>query len=186
MTLWQKYEIPPDLATPPMAMDYRHVEMLHRAIIEAQPRIAVEIGSHLGHSLVAFLEAMDDLPDMTLYVAETHWTPELLALVNRSPHTSRICMIEGPVWRHRIAADFVFIDGDHGQPALADLAWSIYSGAKVIAMHDTRSFDRLPECWGARTIAEWLSEDPTRTWFEDNEDRPDEWTWRGFGVSVRI
>lgn len=185
MNLWTKYGIDPNTGDPPMAMDYRHVEILLAAILEAKPRVAVEIGSHKGHSLVAFLAAMDVLPEMVVHVFDPQITPELAALIYDFGR-SRVIIHREPVWGSDLRPDFVFIDGDHGQPALADLAWCLVKKVPVIAMHDTRSFERLAECWGAATIAGWMRVEPGRTWWEDCEDRPGEWTWRGFGVSTLL
>lgn len=186
MNLWTKYGLDPDTGTPPMAMDYRHVEMLHAEILKARPKVAVEIGSHKGHSLVAFLAAMDELPEMQMYVNETHVTTELVDLIYASGERGRVHVSSRPIWTDHFTPDFVFIDGDHGIPALADLAWCLARGVRTIAMHDTRTASRLPECWGAATAAGLLRQMPGRTWTEDWEDRPGEWTWRGFGVSTII
>jgi predicted O-methyltransferase YrrM len=183
--LWTKYGVEPDRAEPPMAMDYRHVEMLYTELLVAQPRVAVEIGSHKGHSLVAFLEVMKVLPEMVLHVFDPHVTPELAALTYEFGD-SRVFIHQEPVWESTLTPDFVFIDGDHGLPALADLAWCLIRKVRVIAMHDTRTAPRLKECWGAAKIADWMRMEPGRGWAEDFEDRPGEWTWRGFGVSTLL
>lgn len=184
MRLWTKYGLDPNTGDPPMAMDYRHVEMLHAAILEAKPRVAVEIGSHKGHSLVAFLEAMDELPMMELHVYEPHITPELKATLAVAGHRSRVTLHTEPVWDAIIQPDFVFIDGDHGIPALADLAWCLANTVPVIAMHDTQTWRRIPECRGAFLAACLLRDMPSRAWVEDNVDRPGKATWRGFGLST--
>lgn len=182
--LWTKYGLDPNTGDPPMAMDYRHVAMLHAAILKAKPRTAVEIGSHKGHSLVAFLEAMDELPEMELHVFEPHITPELTAAIYASGHSQRVTARPWSVWDSDLKPDLVFIDGDHGLPALADLAWCLARMVPVIAMHDTRTKCRIRECWGAAVAANLLRDMPSRKWWEDHEDRPGEWTWRGFGVST--
>lgn len=169
-----------------MAMDYRHVERLHAAILFAKPQVAVEIGSHKGHSMVAFLEAMRVLPEMRLHVFEPHLTPELTRCLELAGDIAdRVQIRQCPVWNQSTRPDFVFIDGDHGLPALSDLAWCLAKDVRTIAMHDTRSALRLPDCWGAATAAMLLRDMPFRHWSEDFEDRPGEATWRGFGVSTR-
>lgn len=182
--LWTKYGLDPNTGDPPMAMDYRHVEMLYAEILAARPKVAVEIGSHKGHSLVAFLAAMDELPLLLVHVYEPHVTPELANIIYGSDHKSRVIVHREPVWDSIVRPDFVFIDGDHGVPALADLAWCLANVVPVIAMHDTQSWHRLPECRWSFIAATLLRDMPTRQWWEDCEDRPGEATWRGFGVST--
>jgi len=186
MNLWEKYGLDPNTGSPPMAMDLRHVEMLKLAIIEARSRTAVEIGSHLGHSLVAFIEAMNELLDLKVHVFEPNYTTALDELIMESGVSDRIIIHRYPVWGAGVAPDFVFIDGDHGLPALADLAWCLAKNVRTIAMHDTRSCTRLQSCWGAGEVAALLKDMPSREWTGDCEDRPGEWTWRGFGVSTLV
>ena len=182
--LWTQYGLDPNTGNPPMAMDYRHVEMLHAEILKARPKVAVEIGSHKGHSLVAFLEAMKELPEMEVHVFEPNPTDTLWQMVKEPYFTKRISVHPRPVWTYDMRPDFVFIDGDHGIPALADLAWCLTKYVPVIAMHDTRTAARLKNCDGAAAVANLLRGMGTREWNEDHEDRPNEWTWRGFGVST--
>lgn len=182
--LWTKYGLDPNTGDPPMAMDYRHVEMLHAAILEAKPRVAVEIGSHKGHSLVAFLEAMEELPLLEVHVYDTHVTPELRQTIRLSGHAHRAFVHSEPVWDSIVRPDFAFIDGDHGIPALADLAWCLANMVPVIGLHDTQTWRQLDNCRGAFLAATMLRDIPSRQWVEDCEDRPGEWTWRGFGVST--
>lgn len=183
MRLWEIYGCDPNTGDPPMAMDYRHVEMLREEILTARPRVAVEIGAYRGHSTTAFLEAMRDLPDMHLHVFDTHITPKLRTMVATSSVSDRVFLHRNPVWGSDLAPDFAFIDGDHGLPALADLGWCLAREVPVIAMHDTRTAERLPECWGSAAVAKLLSGHLRRDWTEDCKDRPGENTWRGFGVS---
>lgn len=183
MNLWTHYNLDPNTGDPPMAMDYRHVEMLRDSLIAESPRIAVEIGSYRGHSTVAFLAAMEVLPEMQLHIFDTHLTHELLDVLDMSGIGGRIFPHQEPAWDCTIEPDYVFIDGDHGVPALADLAWCLTRNVSVIAMHDTRTASRLPHCDGAYTAANLLRGMNTRTWVEDHEDRPGENTWRGFGIS---
>lgn len=176
--LWAKYHIQPDTAAPPMAMDLRHVRMLHQAILTAKPRIAAEIGSYKGHSTVAFLEA----PLEEFHIFEPYPTPELIALIagrqNVHLHTA-------PIWQSPLRPDFVFIDGDHDLPALADLAFCLARGVRTIAMHDTRGFSTGLTPFGSEAAANLLSAMPDRLWQEDSLLREGEWTHRGLGVSTK-
>lgn len=180
--LWKKYQLPTHTGNPPMAMDYRHVMELLTTITEAQPRVAVEIGSYQGHSTVAFIEAMHILPDMYLHVFEPYPTPELRRVLAAFPN--RITLHTTPIWGSSVRPDFAFIDGDHGIPALADLAYCLARNTPVIAMHDTNGFTcgLTPE--GSEQAATLLREMPSRSWLEDKGIRVGEFTQRGFGVST--
>lgn len=183
-TLWKKHQLPSNTGSPPMAMDYRHVEALHAAILQGSPRVAVEIGSYQGHSTVAFIEAMHALPKMELHVFEPFPTPELRRVL--STHPNRITLHIKPIWGSTVRPDFAFIDGDHGVPALADLAYCLARNTPVIAMHDTNGFTcgLTPE--GSEQAATLLKEMPNRLWVEDKEIRKGEFTQRGFGVSTLL
>jgi len=181
MTLTQKYGIAPDLSAPPMAMDERHIEALHQAVLTARPLVVAEIGSYKGHSTVAFLEAMEH-HFFYLHLFEPYPTPELLALIhgrlNVHLHTT-------PIWQSPLRPDFVFIDGDHGVPALADLAFCLARGVRTIAMHDTNGHSCGLTPFGSEAAACLLKEMPDRDWVEDLQQRHGEWTQRGFGISTK-
>lgn len=182
MNLWTEYGIAEDHRNPPMAMDLRHVTLLHKSLLATRPRIAVEIGSHKGHSTAAFLKAMDDLPDMQVHIFEPHLTPELACLMAASRHNDRIFHHPEAVWGYDIDPDFAFIDGDHGLSAMADLAFCLSKQATTIAMHDTEGrFD----CWGSKLAADMLCGMKDRMWLSDAKPREGEFTHRGFGVSYR-
>ena len=179
--LWRKHQLPTFTGSPPMAMDYRHVVNLFESLIDTSPRVACEIGSHMGHSTVAFIEAMYLLPEMELHVFELHPTPELRRILSTFP--DRIALHTTPIWGSSIRPDFAFIDGDHGVPALADLAYCLARGVPTIAMHDTQSFSCGLTAEGSEQAARLLREMPDRMWSEDKSLREGEWTHRGFGVS---
>lgn len=181
MHLWNKYGLPHPSGSPPMAMDYAHVERLYDSVMGCRPRLAVEIGSYQGHSTVAFLEAMNDIPDLELHVFDIAPTPQLRALVADRP---RVYLHPVSVWGSDLRPDYVFIDGDHGVPALADLGWALARGASTIAMHDTNSHTAGLTPEGSELAAGLLRDMPDRVWTEDKEPRAGQWTHRGFGEST--
>lgn len=183
--LWNTYGIALDTRTPPWSIDYLHLEILLKVILAVKPERAMEIGSHRGHSTAAFLRALELLPGMTLDIVEPKPPEELLRLIEAHPAKDRITLHKTPSWEIRATPDFVFIDGDHRWPALADLAWALARGVSTIAMHDTRSFAHgIESCWGATMAADILRNSPHRTWFCDEKKRDGMWTHRGFGVST--
>ena len=186
-SLWEEFGLAPDRGSPPMAMDLRHVHALHAAIVAARPWVAAEIGSFRGHSTVAFLAAMDELPFLQFHLWDPHPAPELWHLVNASPHRERITIHAASVWSEdSVRPDFVLIDGGHEWPALADLGWALASGARTIALHDTRSQEAgIDGCWGAALAGEISSHANGWMWVEDRSSRPAEWTHRGLGIATR-
>lgn len=181
--LWTTHRLPTDTGTPPMAMDYRHVEALYEAILTAHPVVAVEIGSYMGHSTTAFLHAMESLLRMELHIFEPYPTPELLRIISGN---SRVHLHESPIWDSPIEPDFVFIDGDHGVPALADLAFCLARGVRTIAMHDSNGFTAGLTPSGSETAANLLKTMHGFYHTEDKEYREGEWTQRGFLVSTLL
>ena len=165
MNIWQQYGLEYHGVTPDMAMDLRHVNTLHDCITAVKPGVAVEVGSWKGHSTVAFLEAMKKLPDMHLHVVELYPKPELLEILK--PFGDRVTLHTKPTWEisddEMRCVDFIFIDGDHGLAAFADVCFALLYSPTAIAMHDTRTFTNLmmKECFGSEKAHEWINEIPT-------------------------
>jgi predicted O-methyltransferase YrrM len=172
----------------PMAMDRRHIEMLHALAMDVPAGgVCVEIGSHRGASTAAFIEALNAGKDFTLHIVEPWPTDDLRRVLSMCGKPDRIIP-------HYLASqtfvvkpvDLWFIDGDHRVPALIDLYNALACEARVIAMHDTKAHvatSDTNDCMGAWLAALALSNHPDRVWFEDCEKRPGEWTHRGFGWS---
>lgn len=169
--------------TPPWHMDPRHVAMLFAVLEKHRPRKAIEIGSYRGSSTAAFVEALNAGHIDELTCIERHPTPQLhrvLAMVQRGkarvlPRASLECDFRG--------ADIVFIDGDHGWPAIHEVARCLALDIPVIAMHDTQGHYG---CGGSALAAAVLREAVGREFTEDAEQRPGEFTHRGFLVSRKI
>jgi len=173
VSLWHKYKIG---KSEEWFIDETHVNLLHEIIMIAKPKVAMEIGSYKGASLVAFLEAMDTIP-FQLHVVEPVITPELAILISTSPHRSRIIIHKENSYLTKINPDFIFIDGDHDMGVWKDMLYCFVRGVPTIAMHDTRT--TLPQCKGSREVAELLRGE---NFLEDCKRRPDERTERGFGL----
>jgi hypothetical protein len=117
---------------------------------------------------------------MHLHVVEPHPTPSLMRLIE-SHRADRVTLHRRSSWQTGVAADFVFIDGDHQWPALADLAYALAQDVPAIALHDTRAI--CGGCWGAVLVGEILRDAPLRQWHCDDQERPGELTHRGFALS---
>lgn len=169
-----------------MQMDDRHIYMLHNAAISdwEGSRIAVEIGPWKGRTTCALIEALNMGKLDHLHIIEPNITPELRKVVACATDVSKVTLHTTPSWDLTTipSADFVFIDGDHRWPALADTLRALTWGAKVICMHDTQAFPRLSACWGSWNAAKLLRQHPEWTCVEDAIDRAGEKTFRGFAV----
>lgn len=183
--LWEEFGIEKDTRNPPWAIDLRHANILRAVVEKIRPKVVMEIGSHKGHSTAAFVKALDACPDTILHLVEPAPTPELHALLQRSPHKQRIVLHTENSWETGLRADMVFIDGDHGWPCMADLSHALCAGTPVIAVHDTQSHGLgIGGCEGAQKAADILRAASGRTWVCDEVKREGEYTHRGFGISA--
>jgi hypothetical protein len=172
---------------PPLCMDRRHVEDLHNLAMRVPKRgIVVEIGCGRGASTSAFVEALNTGADFQLHVVDPSPRPEFNRVIALCSKIENIVVHQMRSENFRLpACDLWFIDGDHGWPAVADCMNALVSKARVIAMHDTRSYMHgMKDCFGSYLVAEALRADTARTWDEDAVVRRGEWTHRGFGVST--
>lgn len=179
----------PLVASEWMQMDDRHIHALHAAAVSdwVGSRVAVEIGPWKGRTTAALIEALNIGKLDHLHVIEVKPTRELRAVLACAVDQTKVTLHTIPSWDLQLErADFVFIDGDHRWPALADTLRALTWGAKVICMHDSQAFPRLASCWGSHNAARMLKQHPGRVWVEDAEDRPNEKTFRGFLVSKAI
>lgn len=167
-------------------MDDVHVQMLHDLVLEHRPATVMEIGSYRGRSAVAYFAALDAGADFHLHLVEPRPQPTLLQLIEESGHADRVTLHRTGSWDLGIPADFVFIDGHHGWPALADALSALTLGAQVIAFHDTCAWEHGADTtWGCHLAAKLLRGAVGRQWHEDAEPRAWMKTERGFGWSVK-
>ena len=167
------------------AMDDLHIEILHGLIMEHRPKTVMEIGSYRGRSAIAYIEALKAGADFTLHLVEPNPRDSLLRLVDSCGFKNRIRMYTASSWEIQIPCDFVFIDGDHRWPAVADTLAAVALGSKVIAMHDTRAHEHgYRHVWGSYTAARLLEKMPGRQWHEDFDKRAGMRTERGLGWSI--
>jgi hypothetical protein len=169
-----------------MQMDDRHIYALHAAACSdwEGTRIAVEIGPWKGRTTAALIAALNAGKLDHLHIIEVKPTRELRAVIACATDPAKVTLHTIPSWDTTIpAADFVFIDGDHRWPAIADTLRALTWGAKVICMHDSQSYPRIKDCWGSWNAAKMLKQTPGREWEEDAIDRPGEKTFRGFLIS---
>lgn len=184
---FEPYRFTIDNSTAPT--DEFHVHMLRRLMDEFGPDlVAVEIGSWKGTSASAFIDAVNVGVVKHFHIFEINPRPELLQVIALCKFPERVTLHTLRTWDEQNPvkeADFVFVDGSHEWPALADTLQALSWGAKVIALHDTREWENgAHECWGAATAARLLSKAVGREWREDFEKREGMRTHRGLGISV--
>jgi len=169
----------------PWNTDIRHISILYRLSL-ALPldSLIVEIGSWRGATATAYLEAMRWRPDLRLRLYETNIKKPLRHLIWKSGATirNRVDLRGKAAWDDLVEpAALAYIDGDHGWPALADLATCLAAKCHVIAAHDT--YLDWPVAHGSRLLGTLLRTAAGRHYYEDHETRPGERTDRGFIVS---
>ena len=78
-------------------------------------------------------------------------------------------------------ADMIFIDGDHGKPAIADIEKALLHRIPIICLHDTNGIAAgYPNCFGSVKAGEMLRESGRYHILEDKKAREGERTHRGF------
>jgi hypothetical protein len=175
----------------PWFVDTRHINILHElALALPQNAHICEVGSFCGASTSAFIEALHKRPDLTLTIHETKVLPDLLQTVDTYGPTvkDRVAINQFPLYgRCPKSYDLVFIDGDHGWPALADLSWCLTADCGVLALHDTHGTGPKSRkvAHGSILAANFLRHCSSRGFWEDYAKRKNEWTDRGFVVSWR-
>lgn len=167
---------------PPWAMDARHIDMIEAVVRLSGVKRAVEIGSYMGRSTTAFVEASEAGAALEwLGVCDLDPTASL-GRVLRQANNLVIETRWGPSWSvNDWKAELWSIDGDHSpEGAIADVKLSIAGGAQIIVLHDTdhKAFT------GPRLASEYLKS-VFPYFFHDFEQRPDEETDRGLFIAFR-
>lgn len=167
------------------ATDMRHIQILHAiGVLFCPLGTIVEIGSFKGASTAAFVALLRAKLAASLICVEPRPTEPLKALLDLVPAKSRIATRLadfGPT------PDMVFIDGDHGKPALKDIEWALTRKIPIICLHDTNAVACGYEgCWGAVEAGRTLRAHKEYVVWEDKEPRTGERTERGFMVGSRI
>jgi hypothetical protein len=167
------------------AVDLRHAQVLFAVCAWARPRVVVEIGSHRGASTAAFVEAIRAGFVEQLHCIEPRPRPQLFQVCARA--AGRVTIHRRPLGPELVRfvlrpAAMVLIDGDHGAPALTDLAAFLRENTAIIALHDTNPLSpHAAACWGAIRAAEQLRSHDHGAYAiaHDQALRPGERTHRG-------
>lgn len=165
-------------------IDRRHWNALHAMALHCTGNV-VEIGCFRGFSTAAFTEALNVGANFDLHLVDIHVTPQLRRVIALCDKPQRIHVYETHSTEFRLpSADLWMIDADHNFAACQDVLNAIASNAEIIAMHDTNAHpEGFTECEGAYVAANALKGWQSRRYIEDKENRPREWTHRGFLAS---
>ena len=163
----------------PGGMDWRHVEMIHSALMNELPESVVEIGCFWGFSTSAIIEALEQTDKIKrVDLVDCFLTEQLHKSVLEMRMAGRILAHQMNSLDYTGKAECWIIDGTHGPGAHKDYDLAMKSG-RIIVIHDSNPKSGWPQAnSGAWEIAERLKQDATY-WFEDLEKRPGELTERG-------
>lgn len=131
------------------AIDSRHRDWIRAELLTGRYRRVLEIGSHMGYSTTAFLDALEAGKVDEVHLCEPNPTPELLRLIDGKRgvtlHRERSIKLLANDCRW----DLVFVDGDHSLRTVTKEA-ELLIAARVPAVfaHDTASSGRYPRCEG--------------------------------------
>lgn len=175
-------------AVPAMAMDRRHVYLIHD-ILKAWPfRNVLELGSWMGASSTAFVEAINAGADMVATFCDVSPTDSLWDVVGNCRVPERVRVTADKSWEVLESAeeyDLVLVDANHDiesvRPELERLA---VRRPTCILAHDTSATrNGYPKAEGAAMLAHELKTTWGYRWgyrcIEDSENRPGEETHRG-------
>jgi len=169
-----------------MSTDIRHLAMMWRAVEQSHPDTIVEVGSYRGGSACLWLEALKHGYTKTVHLFEPSPTPQLLDLIRQDP--LHIVLHRQSYFEFPLYADFIFVDGDHQWPAIADLFAAVVRKCDIIAMHDSMGFvsERYSDCWGSWLGANILRQADDYAILEDYAARPGTRCERGFLMARRV
>lgn len=166
---------------PPWHMDAMHIQQLYRLCERIRPRTVVEVGSYMGCSTSAFVEAMRDGFVEKFACHELRITDELMAVIDHAPPGVDIRPVPYPT--APIYADLIFIDADHEHGCPLDVLAALCMGCPHIVMHDHNCINVGLGCRGVVNSVNLLKADESRAWYEDIKKRPGMWTHRGLFYS---
>jgi hypothetical protein len=179
------------LFTHEWAIDLRHAILLRLILRNIHLGKVMEIGSFQGASTTALLEALENNTIRKVILVECKPTHELASVIQAcKAHPSDIqrfwCSSKDPHVR-LVRPEFVFIDGDHGQPAIDETNFYLEQNTHFIALHDTYTMDseKNKSCWGTKKAASILRKHRDYVIYEDFVTRQGERTHRGFMLAVR-
>lgn len=165
-------------SNPPWNMDPIHIQQLYRMCERIRPGVVVEVGSYMGASTSAFVEAMKDGYVRELICHDIAPHPSLLKVLAGAP-VGRAHLFDRPYPATPRFADLILIDGDHEHGAIYDTLAAVVMGCSHVLMHDSNSVNVGQGCGGVARAVRLLRMAGNLSCHEDCVKRRDQWTHRG-------
>lgn len=178
-----KHLIDPDR----VAMDWRHVQMIHSVLVSERPESIVEIGTFWGFSSTAIVEAVEQCPEIKRATfVDMNYTPQfkdcILPALNQQEGLQFSCYT-GLSSEFSGSGDCWIIDGDHHQYAVMDYGLARRNGAKIIIAHDTNPNLHQENNWGSIQIGKIMLQDAVCVFNDCKYRGDDEHTDRGLSIA---
>lgn len=169
---------------PPWHMDAIHIQQLYRMCERIRPRVVVEVGSYMGCSTSAFVEAMQDFHVNELHCYDISPTTELRKVMAEGEPFGPVKLHEAAYPSSPIYADLILIDADHEAGCVLDVVAALCMGCPHIVLHDHNCINVGLGCRGVAESASLLKAAPGRVWRDDIKKRDGMWTHRGIFYST--
>ncbi len=170
-----------------MAMDERHVFIVHEILRSWPFRNALELGSYWGASSTAFVQTINAGSAMTATFCDVNITDGLMAVADSCLRQDQIKLTPTPSWRVLQSLqdyDFILVDANHDMASVRKEVDELMRRRPVCVMaHDTNA---TAAGYPAAEGAEMLKKEFSRCYhcIEDCEDRPGEETSRGLFLAT--
>lgn len=173
-----------------MAMDKRHIHMMHAVLMSHPFTRALELGSWKGASTSAFFEAIRRGHKMWFDFCDTMLQPELLACWQQL-HPRQAAPFWDYSWSVLSLAkadryDFIFVDANHDLASVQkELAELVRLRPLCLMAHDTNATAAgFPHAEGAALLKRTFIDLPGYLCVEDAAKRPGEQTERGLFLAT--
>ncbi len=165
-------------------VDQRHAMMLYEAaMLMPEGSRLLEIGTHLGASAV-YLEAAARERKCQLHLCDVNLRNEVRAIFGCLPHVT-LHEMDGNDLLQAEPFDFVFINGDHQEPACCENLRILLSHPTLPAIIAAHDIFRMGNDAGSRWQGLVLQGHPKFTCLLDGLHRSDERTHRGLCLAFR-
>ena len=121
-----------------MSTDFVHLKAMWAVLEDVRPRTIVEVGSYRGGSACLWLEALRLGYTNEVHLFEPSPRRELLDLIAMSTTPNKIVLHRQSYYDFPIAADMIFVDGDHRWAAISEgrpclMGWYIMEPRGIVA-----------------------------------------------------
>jgi predicted O-methyltransferase YrrM len=172
---------------PDVAMDPRHVYMVHEVLKSYQFKNALELGSFYGASSTAFVEAINAGHSMQATFCDIELSSGLRAVASDCVRDVRLTNEPSfHVLESSEDFDFILVDACHDiESVTLELERLMIRKPLCVMAHDTNAMAAgYPAAEGAAMLASTFKNHPDYFCVEDIEDRPGEQTKRGLFLAT--